>query len=127
MTPPADQHLSKRESQAMEVIYRLGKATAAEVQAELADSPNYSAVRSLLGVLVEKGLLKYSRDQRRYVYEPAKPAARVRKQALGRLITTFFDGSTRNLVASLLDPKEASLSAEDVAALRQLLDDHPKP
>lgn len=127
MAVPADQHLSKRESQAMEIIYRLGKATAAEVQEQLADGPNYSAVRSLLGILVEKGLLKYSRDQRRYVYEPAKPATRVRKQALTRLIATFFDGSPRNLVASLLDPKEASLSAEDITALRQLLDEHPKP
>ncbi len=122
MTP--DPHLSKRENQAMEAIYRLGKASAAEIQEQLPDAPNYSAVRSLLGILVEKGLIKYTRDQRRYVYEPARPVARARRQALARFISTFFEGSPRNLVASLLDPKEGKLSKDDVKAIRQMLDQH---
>ena len=120
----ADTHLSKRENQAMEIIYRLGRASAAEVQEQMPEAPNYSSVRSLLGILVEKGVLKYSLDQRRYVYEPAKPVARVRKQALTRFLGTFFNGSPRNLMASLLDPKEGKLSDEDVQALRKMLDEH---
>ena len=121
---PETHHLSKREGQAMEVIYRLGKATAAEIQEALPDAPNNSSVRSLLSILVEKGQLKYTRDQRRFVYEPAKPVTRVRKQALSRFLRTFFDGSPRNLMAALLDPKERKLSSDEVAELRKLLDDH---
>jgi BlaI family transcriptional regulator, penicillinase repressor len=118
--------LSKRESQAMELIYRLGKATALEVQQLMPDNPNYSATRSLLTVLVEKGHLKFTREQRRYVYEPTKPLGRARKQALTRFLKTFFEGSPRNLMAALLDPKERKLTAAEVQELQQLLTQHQR-
>ena len=120
-----DSSLSKRENQAMEILYRLGSATAAEVQAELPEAPNYSSVRSLLGILVEKDLIKYRLDGKRYIYEAVKSPTRVRKQAVSRLLKTFFSGSPRELVASLLDPKESKLSKQDIDDLRQLLDKHP--
>ena len=120
-----DSSLSKRENQAMEILYRLGAATAADVQGELPDAPNYSSVRSLLGILVAKDLVKYRLDGKRYIYEATKSPMRVRKQAVTRLLKTFFSGSPRELVASLLDPKESKLSRQDIDELRQLLDKHP--
>lgn len=125
MPAHGDSSLSKRENQAMEILYRMGAATAADVQAELPDAPNYSSVRSLLGILVEKQLVKYRLDGKRYVYEAAKSPARVRKQAVSRLLKTFFSGSPRELVASLLDPRESKLTRQDIDELRQLLDKHP--
>lgn len=114
--------LSRRERQAMEVIYKLGRATAQEVQAALPDQPNYSAVRSLLGVLEEKGLLKHARESKKYVYEPTVAPARARKNALRRLLGTFFDNSPERLVANLLDPVEGPLSTAELARVRSLLD-----
>ena len=125
MSVHGDSTLSKRENQAMEILYRLGTATAADIQAELPEAPNYSSVRSLLSILVEKNLVKYRLDGKRYVYEAAKSPTRVRKQAVTRLLKTFFAGSPRELVASLLDPKESKLSRQDIDELRQLLDKHP--
>ncbi|MES2569407.1 MAG: BlaI/MecI/CopY family transcriptional regulator [Verrucomicrobiota bacterium] len=125
MAVHGDTSLSKRENQAMEILYRMNSATAAEVQAQLPDAPNNSSVRSLLAILVEKGLLKVHPEGKRYVYEPVASPVRVRKQAVSRLLKTFFSGSPRELVASLLDPRQSRLSKEDIADLRKLLDNHP--
>lgn len=117
------EHLSKRERQAMDIVYRLGKATAEEIQDEMPDRPSYSAVRALLSILAEKKLLKYTRESRRYVYEPAVAPEKARDTALKRVLRTFFDGSPGKLVASLLDKTERKLPPEEVAAIRKLLDD----
>ncbi len=118
-----DHHLSKRERQAMDIVYRLTKATAEEIQAEMPDQPSYSAVRALLSILVEKKLLKYTRESRRYVYEPAIAPEKARDSALKKLVRTFFDGSPGKLVATLLDKKERKLLPEEIAAIRKLLDE----
>ncbi len=116
--------LSKRERQAMEVVWRLGRATAQEVHEAMPEQPTYSAVRSLLTILEEKGLLKHTRESKRYVYEPTLSPARARKGALRRLLSTFFDGSPERLVESLLDPVDGPLSASEVARIRAMLDKH---
>ncbi len=118
-----DHHLSKRERQAMDIVYRLTKATAEEIQAEMPDQPSYSAVRALLSILVEKKLLKYTRESRRYVYEPAIAPEKARDSALKKLVRTFFDGSPGKLVATLLDKKERKLQPEEIAGIRKLLDE----
>lgn len=108
----------------MDIIHRLGRATAEDVQRELPASPSYSATRSLLSILVEKGLLKVGKESRRYVYEPAMPKGRVRDAAVKRLLKTFFDGSPGKLVANLLEKKDRALKPEEVEAIRDLLDQH---
>ncbi len=123
--------LTRRERQVMDVLYRLSRATAQEIQEALPDQPHYSAVRSLLTVLEEKGAVKHTRESRRYVYEPTLSPVRARKGALKRLMATFFEGSPERLVQNLLDPVDGPLSAAEVARVRQLLDAHesitPKP
>jgi BlaI family penicillinase repressor len=116
-----DWDLSKRERQAMEVLYRLGRGTVQEVQEALVDRPNYSAARSLLGVLEDKGIVKHVREGKRYVYEPTVSSARARQGALRRLLGTFFEGSPERLVESLLDPVDGPLSASEVVRLRALI------
>lgn len=112
------------ERQAMDIMHRLGRATAEDVRRELPSSPSYSAVRSLLSILVEKGLLKVGKESRRYIYEPALPRGRVRDAAVMRLLKTFFDGSPGKLVASLLEKKDRTLKPDELEAIRTLLDQH---
>lgn len=110
----------------MDIVYRVGRATAEEVQEEMPDQPSYSAVRALLSILVEKKLLKFTRESRRYVYEPAVAPEKAGDSALKRVMRTFFDGSPGKLMATLLDKKERRLPPEEIAVIRKLLDEQSK-
>ena len=117
-----DGQISRRERQVMDILFRKGKATAEEVQAELPDPPGYSAVRALLVTLEQKALVTHSKASRRYVYLPAVPEKRAKTTALKQLLATFFEGSPEKLVASLLDPKDQKLSKNEIARIRKLID-----
>jgi predicted transcriptional regulator len=101
--PDAATQLSRRERQIMDVIYRRGRATAAEVLQDIADPPSYSAVRALLRLLEEKGHVHHEQDGPRYVYLPTVNRERARRSALTHVVRTFFDGSATDAVAALLD------------------------
>lgn len=90
----------------MEIVWRHGRATANEIHEQLPDAPSYSAVRALLAVLVSKGHLRHERDGKRYAYLPIASPEKAGKSALRRLLSTFFNNSPADLVATLLDPKE---------------------
>lgn len=109
--------LSRRERQIMDVIYRLGRATAAEVLENLPDAPSYSAVRALLRVLEDKGHVKHAEDGPRYVYLPTVPREKARRSALRQLVNTFFDGSAEQAVAALLDLSSDRLSPDELDRL----------
>ncbi len=85
--------LSRRERQIMDVIYRRGRATAAEVLDDIPDPPGYSAVRAMLRLLEEKGHVRHEQDGPRYVFLPIVNRDRARKSALKHVVRTFFDGS----------------------------------
>jgi predicted transcriptional regulator len=113
--------LSRRERQIMDVIYRRGQATAAEVQEGMPDPPSYSAVRAMLRVLEEKGHLRHEQQGPRYVFLPTVPREQARQSALQQLVQTFFDGSTEQAVAALLDLSDRSLSDAELARLARLI------
>lgn len=119
---PEKDTLSRRERQIMDVLYRLGSATAAEVQANIADAPSYSAVRALLRILVDKGHIKHSYDGPRYVYAPIVSRPVAQKSALKQLVKTFFDGSTSNAVAALLDMSGKDLSDGELEKLAKIVE-----
>ncbi len=114
--------LSRRERQIMDVIYKLGKATAADVQQGLPEVPNYSTVRAQLRVLEEKGYLRHEEDGMRYVFLPTIPREQARDSALRRLVDTFFDGSAEQVVAALLDGSAGRLSEAELKRLSGLID-----
>lgn len=116
-------NLSRRERQIMDIVYRCGSATAAEIRGELADPPSYSTVRTLLRVLVEKGHLKHKQDGPRYVYSPTLSAERAKRSALKQLLTTFFDGSAPQAMATLIDMSSSKLSSEELQQLTQLIEE----
>lgn len=105
--------LSRRERQIMDIVYRLGSATASEVTAELPDPPSYSAVRAMLRILEDKGHLTHSVDGPRYVYAPVVPRNAARQSALKQVVRTFFDGSATDAVAALLDMTGRKLTAKE--------------
>lgn len=118
--------LSRRERQIMDIIYRLGKASAKEVQENLDDPPSYSTVRALLVTLEKKEMVKHGKESRRYIYTPAITEKKARKSALQNLLSTFFEGKASNLVAALLDDKDQDLSEKDIEDIRKMVDDKPK-
>ena len=122
----SSERLSRRERQIMDVIYRLSRATAAQVQEGLAEPPSYSAVRALLAILVTKKHLRIEQDGPRYVYLPTHPREAAGHAAIRRVVETFFDGSVGNAVAALLDPKQTKLPKEEVDRLRKLIEQSRK-
>jgi predicted transcriptional regulator len=106
--------LTKREREIMDVLYRLGRATAAEVLAGLAGSPHYSTVRTQLRVLEEKGHVRHESDGLRYVYLPTVARHAARKAALRHLVETFFDGSAASAVTALLGRDAGRLTDDDL-------------
>jgi predicted transcriptional regulator len=114
-------HLSRRERQIMEIVYRRGEATAAEVQKDLPSPPSYSAVRAALSVLEEKGHLSHRYEGPSYVYSPTADRKAVRESMLKQLLHTFFEGSREQLVASLLDSSESKPSEGELDRISALI------
>ena len=106
-------HLSRRERQIMDIIYARGEAAAAEVHAALPDAPSYSAVRTLLRILEEKGHLRHREDGPRYIFLPTEPHGKASRSALKQVVQTFFDGSLSNAVAALVDAQGGRLPAAE--------------
>jgi predicted transcriptional regulator len=114
-------HLSRRERQIMDIVYRLGRATVGEVMELLSGNPAYSTVRAQLRVLEEKGHLVHEEHGLRYVYLPKLPREVVRKSALKHLIDTFFEGSAGEAVAALLGKEGFKVSDEELARISELI------
>lgn len=114
--------LSKRERQIIEILYRRGHASAAEVQEELADGSSYSAVRGMLRVLTEKDLVTYRADGAKYVFEPATPKDEAAVTAIQGLVQTFFAGSVEQMVATLLSEKELKVSPAELDRLASMIE-----
>ena len=114
--------LSRRERQIMDIIFELGQATAAEVLKKLPDPPSYSAVRAMLRILEEKGHLKHHQVGPRYVYQPTLSRQDARDSAIERVVRTFFDGSTEQAMAALLDLSSADMSEHELDRLQQMIE-----
>src|SRR5213082_2996574 len=106
--------LARRERQIMDILFRRGRATAAEVMEELPGDPSYSTVRTQLRVLEEKGHVRHEEDGLRYMYFPRVPREVARRSALQHLVETFFDGSTEKAVAALLGGEVSRISSEEL-------------
>jgi predicted transcriptional regulator len=113
--------LSRRERDIMDILFRRGRATAAEVMEELTGEPSYSTVRTQLRVLEEKGHVRHEEEGLRYVYMPTVPRHSARRSALKHLVDTFFEGSTTKAVAALLGGEASRVSDDDLARIEDLV------
>ena len=113
--------LTRRERQIMDILYRRGRATGADVMADLPGEPSYSTVRTQLRVLEEKGHVRHEEHGLKYVYAPAVPRHAARKSALRHLVDTFFDGSAEKVVGALLGGEGARLSDDELDRIAALI------
>jgi predicted transcriptional regulator len=121
MTNALHSVLTRRERQIMDVLYRRGRATAAEIRDELPGEPTDSTVRTQLRVLEEKGHVSHEEQGLRYVYLPAVPLNTARKSALKHVVDTFFDGSKEQVVAALLGREGSALSDDELDRITELV------
>ena len=114
--------LSRRERQIMDIIYRRGSATAAEVTADLPDPPTSTAVRTMLRILENKGHLTHEQDGVRYLYKAVVDRDKARESMIGHMIKTFFNGSAEQAMATLIDRAGSDLNDEELARLAGMIE-----
>lgn len=112
---------SKRERQFLEALYRLGRATAAEIQAEIPNPPTYTAVRTHLTNLEQKGIVKVDTSGPRYIYEPTVPREEMAQSVVGEVLSNFFENRVDLLVASIMNRHDLDLSSEALDKLEDLI------
>lgn len=117
-----DDGLSRRERQIMDALYRLGKASGPEIRDAMPNPPTYTAVRTQLTILQEKGHVKFERDGAKYIYEPVVPRDEMAKSVIANVVDNFFGGSVERVVATLVDNEEANLSDDDLARLSEIIE-----
>lgn len=123
MVEPLQHRLSRRERQIMDVLFRRGEASAADVQEDLPNPPGYSAVRAHLRILEEKGHITHEQEGPRYVYRPAVAKDKAKRTALRHLVDTFFNGSAEQTMAALLDDDTSRLSETELRRLSKMIED----
>lgn len=116
--------VSRRERQIMDVVYRLGTATAADIHRDLDDPPTYTTVRGLLRVLVEKGQLRIEQAAGRYVYSPIIPREAAGGTMISHIVQTFFSGSPSQAMSALLGAPGIAFSEEELRRLQNLIEQY---
>ena len=120
--PMRHSKLSRRERQIMDILYERGRATAAGVMDALPDPPGYSAVRSHLATLEQKGHVRHEKDGAKYVFVPTIQARTATKSAVQHLLRTFFGGSREQAVAALLDVAPSKFEEQELDRLAELIE-----
>lgn len=115
--------LGRRERQIMDVVIRLGRASAAEVLSELPDAPTSSTVRTMLRLLEKKGYLRHAWDGPRFIYSPTGRPGRLQRSAVKHLLATFFDGSIEAAIASMLGSGHAGPSRDALDRVAKMVEE----
>jgi predicted transcriptional regulator len=122
--PRKDAHtkdgFSRREREIMDALYKLGRATAAQILEEIPNPPTYTAIRTQLTILERKGHVRHTSDGTRYVYEPRVARGEMGRRAIDTLLETFFDNSVEQVVAALLE--QENVAPEELDRLAKLID-----
>jgi predicted transcriptional regulator len=126
VTMPVYLHLSRRESQIMDVVYHLSEASVADVVARMPDNPGYNTVRNTMAILERKGYLRHRQDGLRYLYYPSVPVQAAQSSAVTHLLDTFFNGSLPDAVQAMLGTPERRLSHRDLDEIAELIDEARK-
>jgi predicted transcriptional regulator len=113
---------SRREREIMDALYKLGRASAAQILAQIADAPTYTAIRTHLSILEKKGHVRHVSDGTRYIYEPLVAREQMGRRAIDSLLKTFFDNSVAGAVTALLSRSDADIPKEDLERLSRLIE-----
>jgi predicted transcriptional regulator len=121
-TASGNDAFSRREREIMDALYKLGRASAAQILEQIADPPTYTAIRTLLTILEKKGHVRHLSDGTRYIYEPLVAREQMGRRAIDSLLKTFFDDSIERAVTALLTRKDAEISHDELERLSQLIE-----
>ena len=113
---------SRREREIMDALFKLGRATAAQIRDEIADPPSYTAIRTHLTILEQKGHVRHASDGVRYVYEPKVPRSEMGLRAIGAVVKTFFGDSIEQAVSALVRAEDGKLSREELDRLARIIE-----
>lgn len=116
MNKPLHSHLSRREREIMDIVYRLGDASVGDVADRMSGDVGYDSVRVTLGILEKKGHVKHRREGRRYIYTATVPHERASRSAVRNLLRTFFQGSPSQAIVALLGMSKLSREELDEIA-----------
>ncbi len=122
MTLPLPHNLSRRERQIMDILYRLGEGSVADVVTHISDQPAYNSIRVTLGILEKKGFLAHRKEGQRYIYTPVVSQEKATQTALSHLTKTFFGGSPSQAILTMLDLSFESLSEDELDQLAQKIE-----
>lgn len=115
-------NISRRERQIIEVLYRLGEASVAEVLSGMDEPPTYSTVRAMLADLVKKNQITFRQDGKRYLYRPKAGRKKVASGLLRNLINNFFQGRPSDAICALLEEHGKRLSADDICRIQRKIE-----
>jgi predicted transcriptional regulator len=114
--------LTRREREIMDIVYRLGRASAQDVLENLAQAPSYSAVRALLRLLEERGHVRHVQEAGRFIFLPAVPRGEARRKALSHVVSTFFGGSVEEAMLTLVESSSRKLSSDELDRLAEIVE-----
>jgi BlaI family transcriptional regulator, penicillinase repressor len=105
--------LTPAEFNVLKALWQLGKASVAEVRAELAARGTdvaYTTVMTLLGRLAQKGAVAVDREREPFVYKAAQRRESVLRDRLRDFVREVFDGQADALVMRLVEDESLSLT-----------------
>ena len=105
----------------MDVVYRLGTATAKEIQESLSDDLANATIRTLLRILEEKGHLRHQEKGRQFVYAPVRSRRQEARTAMQRLVGVFYEGSVASAVAGIIKHGDTKLSSGELDELERII------
>jgi len=126
MARQTSQSLTEREAQIMDVVWRLGEATAEQVREALPGTPHDSTVRTLMRVLENKGYLTHVVRGKAYVHRALVGRQKAQRLAVRSVLTRFFAGSAEDLVLRLIEDEHLSQQQLDELRRSATLSTGPK-
>ncbi len=119
---PTSTATTRRERQILDILFREGEASVAEIQEHLPRSPTAGAVRRMLNLLLAKGAITYRHDGPKKIYRPTAESDEAGESALRHVVETFFAGSASRTMASLFRSSVLDLGEKDKEALAKLIE-----
>jgi predicted transcriptional regulator len=106
-----------KELEIMRVIWKMGEASARQIQEQLPGKPHYNSVMTIIRVLERKDHLTHREDGRTYIYRATVSRTKARKRVLSHLVQHVFEGSAASLVLNLVEAGD--LTVEDLDEIRR--------
>jgi predicted transcriptional regulator len=121
MSAKPTSQLSRREQEIMDIVHRLGAATAVDIRAQMSTELSDSSVRTFLRRLEEKAMLKHRTQAGQFLYQPLISKHKASRTAMRRVLDTFFSGSLSTAVAALVDVTGDKISPEEIARVEEII------